>query len=365
VKRRGFDLLGTRLRRQRLVGDGFATVEHAVAAQLAVQAQDYLGALWAIGQRVRGANEAAIELALAERSIVRAWPLRGTLHIVAAADLRWLLDLLASRVLQRSRRRLKDEFDIDERVVERARAVCERVLGGGRALARDALYAAFDDARIATAGTRGLHLVWWLAHAGVLCFGARVGKQHTFVLLDAWLPPAPRRSREDALAELARRYFASRAPATVQDFAWWSGLAAADALAAHEAVRDGLERVDIDDRAYWHVPTADDGTVAKRARVHLLPAYDEYTVAYQDRGAFLDAAHAARAGNGIFKPALLVNGRIAGGWKRTLAKAAVEVVPDWFTPPSATAMKAFDAAAARYAAFLDLPRRAGGKRGLR
>lgn len=359
MKRRGFDLLGARLHRQRLVGDGFATVEHAVAAQLAVQAQDYLGTLWAIGQRVRGANEAAIELALAERGIVRAWPLRGTLHIVAAADLRWLLDLLAPRLLQRNRRRLKDDFDLDDRVVARARTVCERVLGGGRALARDALYAAFDDARIATAGSRGLHLVWWLAHAGVLCFGARVGKQHTFVLLDEWLPPMPRRSREDALAELARRYFASRGPATVQDFAWWSGLAAAEAAAAHEAVRGGLERVDIDGRVYWHVTAVDDGTVTKRARVHLLPAYDEYTVAYQDRGAFLDAAHAARAGNGIFKPALLVDGRIAGGWKRTLGKNAVEVVPEWFEPPLATAMKAFDAAAARYASFLGLPVKRG------
>jgi hypothetical protein len=99
--------------------------------------------------------------------------------------------------------------------------------------------------------------------------------------------------------------------------------------------------------------------------VHLLPAYDEYTVAYQDRSAFLDAAHAARAGNGIFKPALLVDGRIAGCWKRTLAKAAVDVVPEWFEPPSATALEAFDAAAARYAAFHGLPQKREQTRGRR
>jgi hypothetical protein len=359
VKRRGFDLPGTRLRRQRLVGEGFATPEQAVGAQLAVQAQDYLGALWALGQRVPGADEATIERALAQRRIVRSWPLRGTLHFVAADDLRWLLDLTAPRTLQKSRRRLKDEFDLDERVAERARKVCERVLADGRALTREALYAAFDDARIATNGSRGLHRVWWLAHAGVLCFGARAGKQQTFVLLDDWLPPTRRLSREAALAELARRYFASRGPATVQDFAWWSGLAAAEAAAAHEAVRERLERVDVDGRSYWHAPAADDGVATKRVRVHLLPAYDEYTISYQDRGAFLDAAHAARAGNGIFKPALLVDGRIAGGWKRTLAKSAVEVVPDWFEPPSATATKAFDAAAARYATFLGVPKKGG------
>jgi hypothetical protein len=353
VKRRGFDLPGTRLRRQRLVGEGFASATEAVSAQLAVQAQDYLGALWGVGQRVTGANDSTIEHALVERSIVRGWPLRGTLHFVAADDLRWLLDLLAPRLLQRSQRRLKDDFDLDE-----------RVLGGGRALTREALYAAFDDARIGTGGSRGLHLVWWLAHAGVLCFGTRVGKQHTFVRLDDWLPPTRRLSRDAALAELARRYFTSRGPATLQDFAWWSGLAAADVGAAHEATRDEFERVDIDGRTYWHVPL-ESAPAVKAARVHLLPAYDEYTVAYQDRSAFLDATYARRAGNGIFRPALLVDGHIAGSWNRTLAKAAVEVGPDWFEPPSATATKAFDAAAARYATFLGVPGKWEKKRGRR
>jgi hypothetical protein len=360
VKRGGFDLNGARLRRQRLVGGGFASAGEAVSAQLAVQAQDYLGALWGVGQRVAGAREATIERALTERSIVRGWPLRGTLHFVAAEDLHWLLDLLAPRVLQRSRRRLKDEFELDDRVVERARRVCERVLGGGRALTREALYAAFENARIHTGDSRGLHLVWWLAHAGVLCFGTRAGKQQTFVLLDEWLPRTRRLPREAALTELARRYFASRGPATVRDFAWWSGLAAADVAAAHDAVRSELEAVEVEGRTYWRATDAGgDSGAANVARVHLLPAYDEYTVAYADRDAFLDAEHAKRAGNGIFKPALLVGGRIAGSWKRMLSKGAVHVVPEWFAPPTRAAAKAFDAAAARYAIFLGLPRRDG------
>lgn len=348
------DVLRERLHGHRLVGEAFADAEAAVAAQFAVQAQDYLGALWGVGQRVRGADEAAIERALAERRIVRSWPLRGTLHFVAAADLRWLLALDGARTLQRQKRRLQRDFDIDERVVERAREVCARVLGGGRALARDALYAQFDAAGIAIAASRGLHLVWWLAHEGTLCFGPRAGKQHTFVLLDDWLPPAPAPSREDALATLARRYFASRGPASVQDFAWWSGLAAADAAAAHESVRAEFDVGRIDGVEYWYAPTR--GAGQGGARVHLLPAWDEYTVAYRGRGAFLDATHANRAGNGIFKPALLVDGRIAGTWKRLLSKAGVEVVADWFDTPAAPQRKAFDAAAERYAAFLGVER---------
>ncbi|MGN6520440.1 MAG: DNA glycosylase AlkZ-like family protein, partial [Dokdonella sp.] len=136
-----------------------------------------------------------------------------------------------------------------------------------------------------------------------------------------------------------------------QDFAWWSGLAAVEAGAAHESARGVLERIDIGGRPYWHVPDDGDVSPRKSARVHLLPAYDEYTVAYQDRSAFLDAAHATRAGNGIFKPALLLEGRIAGSWKRTFAKAAVSVEPDWFEPPSTAAVGAFDVAATRYAVF--------------
>lgn len=329
-------------------------MEEAVATQLAVQAQDYLGALWGVGQRVRGADEAAVERALADRRIVRSWPLRGTLHVVAAADLRWLLALLGTRTLQRQKRRLQRDFDLDERVVERAREVCRRTLGGGRALARDALYAQFDAAGIATAASRGLHLVWWLAHEGTLCFGPRAGKQQTFVLLDDWLAPAPAVSREDALTELARRYFASRGPASMQDFTWWSGLAASDAAAAHESVRAELAPERIDGLEYWHAAASAAPGVG--AQVHLLPAWDEYTVAYRERGAFLDAAHASRAGNGIFKPVLLVDGRIAGTWKRTLSKSGVAIDADWFVEPKTAIRKAFDEAAARYAAFLGLPR---------
>lgn len=348
------DVLRQRLHGHRLVGAGFADAEAAVAMQLAVQAQDYAGALWGVAQRVRGADEASIERALAGRRLVRSWPLRGTLHLVAAADLRWLLALAGTRSLQRHKLRLRRDFDLDDGVIASARKVCERALGGGRALTRDALYARFDAAGIATAASRGLHLLWWLAHEGTVCFGPRAGKQHTLVLLDDWLPPAPPRSREDALATLARRYFASRGPASVQDFAWWSGLAAADAAAAHESVRASLAVERIDAVEYWYEPA--EPAPRGGARVHLLPAWDEYTVAYRERGAFLDAAHASRAGNGIFKPALLADGRIAGTWKRTLRKTGVEIVADWFVEPAAPLRKAFDAAASRYAAFLGVPR---------
>jgi hypothetical protein len=337
---------------QRIVGNGFANAEDAVGALVAVQAQDYLGALWALGLRMRDATERVLEQALAERRIVRTWPLRGTLHFVAADDVRWLLEVATPRVLQRHARRLRDEFDVDDKVCARARTVIERALSGGGALTRDALYAVLDGARISTAGQRGLHILWSLAQQGLLCFGARQGKQQTFVLLDEWLPSTRRLSREVALIELARRYFASRGPATLRDFTWWSGLAAAQAADALDCVKGKLEQRELDGRVYWFAAQATDARKTNAPRVHLLPAYDEYTVAYEDRSAALDAEHAQRAGNGIFKPTLLVDGRIAGTWTRTLGKSAVTVSPVLFDRWPAPLRKALDVQVARYAAFL-------------
>jgi hypothetical protein len=347
------DIARLRLRNQAIDKTTFATVDEVVGSLVAVQAQDYLGALWAVGLRMRVATERSIEQALAQRRIVRSWPLRGTLHFVAADDLRWLLELATPRVIERNRRRLRDTFDIDDKAIARAGRVCERVLAGGRQLTRDALYAAFESARIAAGGQRGLHLVWWLAQQGLICFGAREGKQQTFVLLDDWLPATRRLSRDAALAELARRYFTSRGPATLQDFTWWSGLAATEAAAALEMVAGGLAHEAIDKRTFWFAQSPVARTKAKAPRVELLPPFDEYTVAYKDRSAMLRLEHAQRpdSGSGIFHPNIVVDGQIAGTWKRSVGKSAVTITANPFDAWSKPVHDAFAAAAARYAAF--------------
>lgn len=219
---------------------------------------------------------------------------------------------------------------------------------------RPAIYRRLEEARIKTGGSRGLHLLWWHAHEGLLCLGPRAGKQQTFALLDEWLPPAPPRSREDSLAELARRYFTSHGPATVRDFAWWSGLAAADAALALEMVESELQAVTVEKQTYWQAP----GAAATRAArgCHLLPAYDEYTVAYQDRGAVLSSDIAARddSGHGIFHPPIVIDGQIAGTWSRALGKNSVTITCRLFAPVDRRQSQALAAGARRYAAFLGL-----------
>jgi hypothetical protein len=328
-----------RLQSQLLDGPSPASPHEVVAHFGAMQAQDYLASLWAVGARLDSVVEADVERALAERTIVRCWPMRGTLHIVAAEDVRWMLSLLAPRVLARHRPRLEREFGIDGKTLSRCRTIAERALRGGNALTRPELYALFNEAGIRTDESSGLHILFALAHEQLLCFGARRGKQPTFVLLDEWLPPAAAKSREEALAELARRYFTSHGPATVADFCWWSGLTVKEA-------QEGIALAGLSESPR---------PARSKLSVHLLPAFDEYTVAYKERGAILDAAYAKRvnAGGGILNAVVVIDGIVAGTWKRFLRGAhRVEIALDLFRTTDAREKRAIARAASRYAKFL-------------
>lgn len=358
ARRTALNIPDRRLRNQRIAGAGFETPGSVVAWMGAVQAQDYLGALWALGLRMETAREDAIEQAIADRTVVRTWPMRGTLHFVAPADVRWMLGLLTPRVIagQRSRHR---QLELDQAVFDRSRDLLTRALEGGRQLTRDALYEVLEAAGVSTAGQRGIHILGWLAQDGLLCFAARQGKQQTFALLEEWVPAARPLARDEALAELAARYFTSHGPATVQDFTWWSGLTVADAKVGIELAGPRLEREVVDGSTYWFAAAAPSaGQVASPASptAYLLPPFDEYTVAYRDRSAVLDPAQTGViSSNGIFYPILVLNGRVAGTWKRAFKKGAVIITLSPFSPLKKKEKQAVAAAAERYGAFLGMP----------
>ena len=199
------DLVRQRLATQRLIGDRFATVAEAVGWFGAVQAQDYHAALWALGQRLRAATAATIEEAIAARTVLRTWPMRGTLHFVTADDARWITQLTAPRILQRGARRHR-ELGLDAKTLTRSRRCLERALAGGTSLTRAEAYAALERSTISVAGQRGIHILGHLALQGVLCIAAPRGKQQTFALLDEWIPRSRELAGDPALAELARRY---------------------------------------------------------------------------------------------------------------------------------------------------------------
>jgi hypothetical protein len=346
-----------RLHQQRIAATNFDRPAEVVSWLGAVQAQDYTGALWAVGLRTRKATEAAVEQAVADRQIVRTWPMRGTLHFVAAADVRWMLELLTPRVLAGFARR-SEWLELDEAHFTRSRDLLIKALEGGKQMRRDALYRLLEAAKIPASGGRGLHILSRLAHEGLLCFGAREGKQPTFALLDEWAPHAKRLARDEALAELAARYFTSHGPATLQDFMWWSGLTATDARSAVEMAKSKLAPETINGQTYWLASSAP-AAPAPAGRgappvAYLLPPFDEYTVAYKDRSAVIEPAYAKHAfsGNGIFSPTVVVNGQVVGTWKRAVTKGAAGITLSPFSKLSRDAGRAVAAAADRYGEFL-------------
>ena len=325
----------------------------------AVQAQDYLGGLWGVGLRMRGATEASVEAAIARREIVRTWPMRGTLHFVAAEDVRWLLPLLTPRVISATAGRYRS-LELDDAVFTRAAKVAEKALEGGKTIRRDALYELWSAAGVATRDSRGLHLLGHLSQKGLLCFGARDGKQQTFTLLEEWVPTVKTFARDEALGHLALRYFTSHGPASIHDFAWWAGLTITESRAAVDSVASRLNFEDIDGRTLWFAA----GQPARSSRTaYLLPSWDEFTVAYRDRTDILDVAYAKRvnAGGGVLKPVIVVDGQVLGTWQRRLGKKGVAITERYFSKRDRPTVEAIRAATKRYAAFLgvdvDAPRK--------
>jgi len=275
------------------------------------------------------------------------------LHFVAAADARWMLELLTPRVVENNARRLLRQFDLDEAALARSKDLVARALQGGKRLTRTAMYEALETGGVSTAGQRGLHILWRLAQDGVICFGAREGKQQTIALLDEWAPKAKRMGRDEALAELAKRYFTSHGPATLQDFTWWSGLTTADATSGLEMAKRSLAQETINGQTYW-IAEAPPATKDSSPTAHLLPAYDEYTVAYKDRSAALNPKYSKlpNYGHGIFNPTIVVDGQVVGTWKRTLKKGALVITPSPFTKLKRAETHTISEAASRYGKFL-------------
>ena len=361
-KRVSRKLLGRlRLASQGLLGPGLGSVPEAVRWMTASQAQDFQAALWAVGCRVPGSGLMDVRAALDEGSVVRSWPMRGTLHLVAPEDLRWMLGLTADR-LTRSIAGRHRELDITWADVEKCRDVAlERVAGGG-SLSRTELFAVFEAAGQPTTGQRGIHILGTLCRHGWLVQGPLAGNQQLLVAFDEWIPKSRELERQEGIAEFALRYFRSHGPATLRDFAWWTQIPLTDVRPAFEQVRAKLVEVEFGDTSYWMSPETaallDDGVPGQRS-VLLLPGFDEFLLGYQDRSLVLAPEHANKivpGGNGVFKRTIVAGGEVIGTWARAGTSRSAAVVPELFDetrPLGAGAQAAFTRAAERYVSFLE------------
>ena len=345
-------VLAHRFRNQGLSGSVDHDPGSAVRRLGALQAQDYAACLWAIGVRSSVQHREEVEKAFALRHIVRSWVLRGTLHVTAAEDLRWMLALIGPRVIRQNAGRNR-QLELDEVTFRQSETVIRGALEGGRTCTRAEIKALLAEAGISPAGQRTYHILNRLGLGAVLCFGVPRGKEPTFALVEEWLPPSDEKEREEAVVELARRYFTSRGPASVEDFVWWSGLTLTDARLALDALRGEIERVRVGERdAYWS-GTVGDQPPTLALPSHLLPAFDEYVLAYRDRSLILDDARHRDvvSRNGIFWPVMVQDGRVVGTWKGTQRSDTLHAILQPFAALSKRAVTAFTHSAKTYAHF--------------
>jgi len=352
------ELLGRRLVNQSLAAARSADPVEVTRWLGAVQSQEYAQSLWGLGLRTQDATVGSIEAAIDRGAILRTWPMRGTIHLVPAEDARWMVTLLAGRPMRMAAGTFR-KIGLTEDVLARAADVVTGALQGGRQLPRKDLYALLTEAGIDCSaspnGGRGNHILGYLSHTGLLCIGPVRRGQPVFALLDEWAP-APRQPAEP-LAELAVRYFTSHGPATVRDWAWWAGITQADAKRAIELAGPALAAEEHDGERYW-LAAGHTGPAAPPDGAYLLPAFDEYTVAYKDRGLLADGgpqAHSDRFNSDLLNPVMLLDGHAAGLWKRVVGSKSVLISLAPFGRLGRPDRSRLAAAAERYAAFLGLP----------
>jgi hypothetical protein len=320
-----------------------------------VQAQDYAAAKWALALRCPDATDSVVEQAIADGRIVRTHVLRPTWHFVDPADIRWMLHLTAPRVVARMAP-YDRQLELDNDTFRRSNAAVARALRDGRQVTRKELGEVLKRERIRTDMYRLGHLLMRAELDGIICSGARQGKEFTYALLEERVPPARSLDGDEALRELTRRYFSTRGPATPRDFAWWSGLAMGDAKRGVQMAGSELHHEEIDGTSYWFTesaaPAADTPHIA-----HLLPNYDEYFIGFRERSAIGQRVKASKTANtgALTAHVLEVDGQIVGGWKRTVKRTAVVITLYPIVRLSAAERDAVRVAAERHGEFLGLP----------
>lgn len=340
-----------RMHHQQLLRTTFTTPAEVVNWLGAVQAQDYPGAKWSLAMRANCLTETIIDQAFDEGAILRTHVMRPTWHFVMAADIRWMLMLTAPRV-HAFNAYMYRKLELDDTVFARSRVVLEKTLEH-RHLTRAEIAAALTGVGIRAEGMRLAYILMWAELEAIICSGPRHGKQFTYALIAERAPAAPMLGRDEALAELSLRYYTGHGPATVHDFAWWSGLTVADARAGLEMIGSHLTHKVIEDQTYWFAPTAPPPATAVDA-AFLLPTYDELLISFgaldgsrRERRDLLEALK--------FDSTIVIGGQVVGSWRRTFQRktAIIELVP--FRALSDIQQEAIAAAAERFSAFLAMP----------
>ena len=304
----------------------FTTPLKVVTAFGAMQAQDYGQALWAIGSRIPGSTRQDIEDAINKFEIIRTWSMRGTIHFVPAVDAKWMVDLLTPRITAKLKSR-RAELNVTQENLNHCAEILGKALRGKVLLSRPRIFEIFEAAGEPTKNQRGYHILLELAQHGLIFIGPNDGKQPTFGLLDEFIASRPL-SREESLQTIATRFFTSHAPATLEDFAYWSGLTVVDAKMAITLAGEALASIEIEGRVHFVGAAFQAPAFPIKDSVHLMAGFDEYFLPYRNRLSIIDAEHTAHitpGNNGVFKPTLVINGTVSGVWARQIKAKSTDL----------------------------------------
>ena len=348
------DIARSRLINQRIAATGFSCPKDIVSHLGAVQAQDFFMSKWACGVRLSGCSEKAIDEAIDKAEILRTHVMRPTWHLVTPEDIHHLLELTAARIISSMKSRWK-ELELDEETIRKSNSIIEKALAKSH-LTREEIFKILTPS-VSVEGQRGSHLLFRAELEGIICSGAMKGKKQTYALLEDRAPKRSGLNREEALSLTAKKYFTSHGPATIKDFIWWSGLSAADAKKAVNLIKSDFIWETIAGEVYLF-PGSFRGADRKDLlnSAFLLPAYDEYIISYKDREALLTSEEqkAAISNNGLFRPVVVINGKVRGIWKRTLRKDSALIETRMFSNLNDSEKSLVEAAAARFGDFLKL-----------
>lgn len=347
------EILSQRLHNQRIAGTPFARPEDMVRWLCGVQSQDYPGARWSVGQRTAGCTDADVARAFDAGKILRTHLLRPTWHFVTPSDIRWMLKLTAPRVHALNAYQYR-QLELDDAVFARSETLLATALEGGKQLTRAELAAILGRAGIVADKLRLSYIMMHAELVGLICSGAMRGKQQTYALLEERAPEARTLAHDEALAELAGRFFVGHGPVTLKDYVRWSGLAVAEARQGLELVKGDLRHEVVDGETYWFgaaLPPAPPMPTA----AYLLPEYDECVLTYTNLG-FPDLpwARTADTWNDFFYRPIIIGGKRAGTWRRTITRGMARIEAHLFAELDGARWQALEEVAARYGRFVGM-----------
>jgi len=315
------EIIQLRLFNQGLSTISFGNPDQVVAHFGAMQAQDYSMALWAVGLRMKNPNRSVIENQINSGEIIRTHILRPTWHLVHQKDIRWMMELSSPNVKKATQYVDKKEGLTDELFLK-AWKIIEQKFREVDNLTKEDIMSDLSEQQITVGNLLATQIIIRAELEMLLCNGEQKG---TYALFEKRVPIIDKISKPEAITKLAQVYFTSRGPATLKDFAWWSGLSMGDAKIGIAELDKRLAYFTFNDLKYYHFEI--EGNIPQKTTFALLPCYDEYTVGYSEGRdiALPTDLDNSKIGNGIFKPIILSGNEIAGTWRKSNKNPFVEI----------------------------------------